>query len=140
MVIGKQDVERSLARYRNFEECLLEELRWLDAGRVMELEFGYIWGDDPEGSVLEQPRSIVVRLNDAVVLRVESPLTPTMLAHPERLNWGIKEIAQLRLATQSELLRRPEGMEDTLQLVAAWEGPGRIDIVFRALTIDEVST
>jgi hypothetical protein len=139
MVIGRHDVERSLARYRDFEDCLLEEVRWRYAGRVMELELGYIWGDGPDCPVLDEPRHILVRLNDAIALRIESPLTPAMLAQPERLNWGIKGIAQLRLARQSELLPRPAGIEDALQLVAVWEGHGRIDILFRGLSIEEVT-
>ena len=134
----RQVVEDELARYRNFEECLLEEFRWRDAGRVLELELLYIWADADAGAVLDDARRVVVRLGDAVAVTIESPLTAVMLENPDRLNWGVKEIAQLRVARPTELAARPEGLEDMLQLVAAWEGRGRIDILFRTMAIEEL--
>jgi hypothetical protein len=128
-------IREALDRYRGFQECLLEAVRWRDAGSSAELEFSYIW--DETGTVLRNPRRVVVRLKDAVVMVVESPLTAEMLARPERLDWGVKEIAELRLAAESELLPRPEGIRDVLQLVAVWEGRGRLDILFREMVIED---
>jgi hypothetical protein len=128
-------IREALDRYRHFQECLLEAVYWRDGGRIVELDFSYIWDDT--GAILRNPRRVLVRLTDAVVVAMESPLTAEMLAHPERLTWAIKEIAELRLARESELLPPPEGVRDVLQLVAVWEGRGRVDILFRDLMIED---
>lgn len=138
MVTALDEAEEALSRYRYFEECLLEEVRWREAGRVAELKFGYIWEEDPGGhGVLNQPRPVIVRLVDALSLSIDSPLTSFMLENSDRLDWGVTEIAQLRMARPSELLPRVRGMEHALQVVAEWELQGRIDILFRNLVIDD---
>ena len=60
------DMRSLLVRWRRFEECLLDGVRWLAYGASIELVFNYIWSDG-SGRIREdlddRPMTIVLRLD-----------------------------------------------------------------------------
>jgi hypothetical protein len=41
--VTRADIQRSLDRFRSFQECLLREVRFVYAKQRLELELEYIW-------------------------------------------------------------------------------------------------
>lgn len=121
-----------LNRHRDFEECVLEEVRWRHFGTVIDLVFDYIWTD--EGAVRPEyipPTSKTIRLHGVQELHVYNALSEYMTLHPEELSWGLSEVSSVRLVDDQQVLAAYRFLALPLHhLRCNWEGERRIDVVF----------
>lgn len=138
VAMQKAEMEELLEEHRSFEECLLQEVKTACFGTVVKLYFAYIWDDgDPDGGlVADEPRTVTLCLESVRELRFLTALPAGVLAEPERADWGLTEVALVRLEEASELLTAHRARSDApLQhLVAEWEGDRRLDCIFERLS------
>jgi hypothetical protein len=131
------EMEVRLRELRNFEECVLEELRWCHFGTVIELVFDYIWQDD--GSVRPEyvgPKFRTIVLQNVQEIHIDNALTEYMMFHPNELNWGASEVAAVRLVNESRNLLKYRSVALPLHhLRCEWEGERRIDVIFATMVI-----
>lgn len=134
------EIRDALAAHRNFQECLLMELRTTTFGTGAELHFEYLWDDtDPDGVRLAStPRRVVLRLELVRELRFVTALPEAILKQPEQANWGLTEVAQVRLADQSQREATPT-LAGAHHLVIEWESPRRVDALFQRLRVQSPS-
>lgn len=123
----------ALSRFRNFDQCLLREVRLVRFGTELELEFEYIWDDHrADGVLLAEPfPRVVIRLEvvDSVDMRLELP--PGLLEDPNEVNWGLSEVAMVRVEKLPHEDRRH-------RLEVRWETDRRITATFRRMRIHDV--
>lgn len=129
MSTAMEVVREALNRHARFEEALLVELRLVNHGYSVELDFNLVL--DAEGRVRPNLRdareSVTLRLDGVTSLELVGGLSDAMLAHPEMINWGLSEIALVEV-------------DDTdlgPQLRVLWEGSRRIVICFRSAAVFE---
>jgi hypothetical protein len=139
MLSDAAEIRRALQRFRDFGECLLHELRLIAHGRDAELVFHYIWDDSDrsDSGVLEEPRVVTMTLTLVETLVFNGALNHAMIAAPENINWGLSEVALVKLASTSDL--PTAGGEHAVfhRLVIAWESDRRIEITFRGFDLTE---
>lgn len=90
------DLRATLHAYRDFQECIVADFRWLHHGTVVEVDMDYIWGTD--GSVREDdaPRLFVtIRTESVLDLRVQNRLNTAQVENPSRINWGSNEVSSV---------------------------------------------
>lgn len=137
----KTEIGALLERHRSFEECLLREVRTARFGTAVELRFDYIWDDtDPAGSrVADEPRRVTVRLELVREAHFFNELPAGLIAEPDRADWGLTEVALVRLEESSELVgaHRARFNKPLHHLVVAWESDRRIDVIFERLSYFE---
>lgn len=84
--------------YRDFEECVVVGLQWLDWGTSLSVHLDFVWQDD--GSVRPQDanrRIVSIRFSGVSEFRVVNDLTDEMVGETPLLKWGFGEIACLQL-------------------------------------------
>jgi hypothetical protein len=126
-----------LERYRAFQECLLRGVRLSNFGTALVLEFDYVWDDDkPASAVLSDPRVVYLELGGLHEARIVTALPASVLEDPAGANWGLTEVAVVRLIEQSDLLwKYHESALALHHLAILWEGESRIDVVFTSLDV-----
>lgn len=140
MMIAKdsREIGEVLKQHRSFEECLLREVRTTRFGTAVELRFGYVWdNDDPAGiRAADEPLPVTLHLELVREIRLMNELPAAVLAAPERADWGLTEVALVRLETSSELIaaHHARSAAPLHHLVVEWEGDRRLDVVFERLT------
>lgn len=138
MAMNKTEIGALLEQHRSFEECLLREIRTTRFGTAVELRFDYVWDDDdPDGdSVAADPRPVTLRLDVVREIRFVTALPAGILAEPERADWGLTEVALVRLEDSSDLLAAHRARSDVTlhHLVIEWEGDRRLDLIFERLS------
>lgn len=132
------DFRELLKRFRQFQECVLLEVRWLHEGVHLEFIFDYIW--TPEGKIrsnLTQVLAIRLRLELVQEFHVRNALNDVMCAEPEQINWGLSEVDVVRLEDHADLLQLYAELPRKFHHLAMIFGGGRrFDVVFSNLTID----
>jgi hypothetical protein len=134
----RASIDEALARYRHFQECLLRELRMTEFGITLELDFEYIWDDeDATGATLAATSRLVTLALDLVQeVRVITAPPRAIVAEPERADWGLTEVALVRLMPSSDLLDKHHEADVPLHhLVVEWEGDRRVDVIFARLRV-----
>lgn len=138
VAMDKAEMKEFLRNHHSFEECLLQGVRTARFGTVVKLHFAYIWDDDdPDGGlVADEPRLVTLCLESVREMRFLTALPAGVLAEPERADWGLTEVALVRLEESSELLaaHRANSMPALHHLVVEWEGNRRLDCVFERLS------
>jgi hypothetical protein len=135
-----EGINRALEKYHFFEDCLLRQARLTQFGTAFELEFAYIWDDaDPHAAKLaDAPRSITLSLQGLREVRIITALPHAVLQAPHLADWGLTEVAVIRLLDDSDSLGGNGGPAGTLHhLAVLWESDRRIDIIFAQATIAE---
>jgi len=115
-----------LRRWRNLEECLLHEVRMSPDFYRAEILFNCVWDDNGRARerVLEEPVLVSVRLVGIEELRLVGELTAGMKRSPELIDWGLAEIAGVRVSRSGEILG----------LSVEWESQRRLEA--RCMTIE----
>jgi hypothetical protein len=138
VAMDKAEMEKLLEQYRSFEECLLQEVRTARFGTAVKLYFAYIWDDDdPDGRlVADEPRTVTLCLESVREVRFLTALPAGVLAEPERADWGLTEVALVRLEESSELLTAHRARSDApvQHLAVEWESDRRLDVIFERLS------
>lgn len=115
-----------LRRNAQFQEALLTELRLVNYGFSVEIEF-MLTLDAHEGLVADlaatQPM-VRLRLDGVSSLELVGGLSAAVLSHPDRVDWGLSEIA---LAEVTET-------EQGGSLAVRWEGDRTITVEFLSAT------
>jgi hypothetical protein len=118
-----------ILRKRNFfEECLLADVRPVRFGYGIDLVIND--GRDGEGRVrndiLERSLLTTIRLLGVESLNFVGALTPAMKEHPERIDWGLSEIAMVDPFQPKEV---------PLCISVKWEVRRRLDILFYSFCV-----
>jgi hypothetical protein len=124
---GVEAIREELDRHDGLADCLLHELRLVNYGYSIELDFNLVFGVDKgvRPDVLENPEIITFRLDGVTSLDLIGGLAEGMVAHPEAINWGLSEVAGVRVLTTDAGPR----------LDVAWEAERRITIDFHSASI-----
>jgi hypothetical protein len=118
-----EDINDWLAQADNLWESLMDELSLTDFGYSARAVFTLVI--DRNGRVLEQPSQVTFDLEGVQELSLHGALTPRMLEHPELINWGLSEVARVRVAP----------VEDGVRFEALWEGERKVEIHCRRATL-----
>jgi len=126
-----------LSQHRAFEECILEDIRCRHYATVVDLVFDYVWSSDGSlRSEFEQPDRRVLTFHNVQEFRLFNALTEHMVLHPEELNWGMNEVALVRVVSESTVIGKYEQLPIPIHHVRCqWEGDRRIDIIFGSLEV-----
>ena len=123
-----KNIEKFLIEHRGFEECIIEEFHLTDYGTTFEVAINYIW--DATGQLranLDEPQTIVLRFRLVQVLHIDNAFTQQMLRYPGEINWGLNEIARIKLVNDPVEVGSERSF---IHLRFVWEGDRKIDVVF----------
>jgi hypothetical protein len=115
-------VDRRLAEWKFFEECLVHDVRPIKFGFGLDLVVNHVWSDGGavRPDVLEVPRLVTLRLLGLESLQFTGALTASMRRDPDAINWGLTEIS--RIVTITGL--------PSLGLSVEWEGDRQLTAQF----------
>lgn len=135
-----EQIRIRLTELHNLEECILTDISWENHGTTIEIVVNNVWDSAQRlrESILALPQYIRLRFELVQEFHLRNSLTPSMLSHISNLDWGIDEIAFVRIVENSELLARYEtSLIPMHHLVFEWEGSeGRqLDIIFGIVDI-----
>jgi len=95
-----------LHAYRDFEECVVLDLRWRVWGTSLDVDLDFIWRDDGVVRPSSEDRRIVsIRFFGVSEVHMVNDLTDVMVDGRASLGWGVGEIACLRVADAPRLVR-----------------------------------
>jgi hypothetical protein len=118
-----EEINDWLPQVDNLWESLMDELCLTQFGYSARVVFTLVI--DRNGRVLDQPLRVTFDLSGVQELSLHGALTPRMLEHPERINWGLSEVARVR-ATPAD---------DGVLFEALWEGERRVEVHCRQATL-----
>jgi len=129
---NREQIEAFLREHKGFSECIIEEFIFKDYGTTLEVRLNYVWSDWGDiRANLNEPRNIILKFRLVEDLHIKNSLSHSMLTEPESINWGLNEIALLKVVGDTNALQTPEPSEPLFtHVVFLWEGDRRIDIVF----------
>lgn len=134
-----EDISKKLEEYKNFQECVLLDVRWYHYGTTVELTFDYVWDTDGKlRTKLNENEPIVVCMRLVQEFRLNNALNEAMVLQSEQINWGLNEVAAIRIVEDSELLDRYSKLpKDFHHMAVLWErgSSRRIDVIFSELEI-----
>lgn len=124
-----ETIQSALERHRHLEESLLLELHLVHHGYSVELAFAPWAGDQSAATRASAERPLVVtfRLDGVSSLEIVGGLTDTMLANPDKIDWGLSEVAVVEV----------DDIESAPCLRVLWEGERRIIVHFRSAVVIE---
>lgn len=137
MLESKEQIVHFLEQHHDFAECVLDEVCWHHHGTIIDLVFEYIWTDEASVRPAHLP-SVQKTLRFHVVqeFHVCNGLTVDTSLRPDALNWGLSEVAVVRLLDEETFLvpysRLPVPVH---HLRCLWEGERKIDLVFSTLEV-----
>ncbi|MGE0817705.1 MAG: hypothetical protein AB7O74_03500 [Candidatus Nanopelagicales bacterium] len=111
------DVRSWLSSVDNMFEALMTDLRLTQFGYAVRVAFEIVI--DVGGRSLGEPIPVVFELEAVHELALVGALTEAMREHPESINWGLSEVARVRVEDD------PRG----IRLEAIWEGDRRVTVV-----------
>ena len=134
-----RSMENILKQFHNFEECILLEVSWHNYGTTINLVFNYIWDTDRKiRPDLEQVHRVTVSFGLVQEFHFTGALNASVCKEPERINWGLNEIAMVRLEEQEDYLHSYKALPVRFHhLAVLWDTGRRIDIVFSTIEIKE---
>jgi len=129
---NREQIEAFLREHKGFSECIIEELALKDYGTTLEVRFNYVWSDSGDiRANLNEPFNIVLKFRLVEELHIKNSLSYSMLTKPKSINWGLNEIALLKVVGDSDALPTSESSGTLFtHLVFLWEGDRRIDVIF----------
>jgi hypothetical protein len=90
-----EDMRACVEAYRNFGECSVQEVSWVDSGTTIAIIFDYIW--NPDGMLRQTNEDrFLVRLCFRIVqeFHLDNALRPALLEDLSALDWSFSEVAQ----------------------------------------------
>jgi|SRR5438094_5717659 len=131
-------MRRTIGGYHNFAECVIEEVIWKERELALEMLLTYVWTDDGLISYTAgtQPRLARLRFWLVQEISIRNALNTSMVAHPEKVNWGASEIARFSVDADSEFLQPYHDFARAFfHGEFLWEWDRRIDLVFAELSV-----
>jgi hypothetical protein len=87
-----------LHAYRDFDECVVIDLQWLDWGTSVKVDVDFVWRDDGDIRTKQDNRRVVsIRFFGVSEVHVVDDLTDMMINDEALLNWGHGEISLLTI-------------------------------------------
>jgi hypothetical protein len=128
----RADMAAALAQLHHLQECIIRRIAWSEPAMQLTVELDYIWTDD--GFICftkrEQARRLTLTFEHTSRVVIDNALSDAMIEHPEKLDWGISEIARLDLdAAQDDV------SSGFILARFRWEGARHIDVSFQKLNI-----
>jgi hypothetical protein len=120
------EIDAWLASVGALSEALIEELCLTKFGYSCRVVVKRVIR--PDGRVLDEPGRATFELDGVQRVTMDGGLTPQMLEHPESINWGLSEVAVVRVAPA----------EDWIHFEALWEQDRKIHIQCRRATLTTV--
>jgi hypothetical protein len=131
---NRKEIEEFFREHKNFSECIIEKLALKDYGATLEVVFNYIWTESVElRPNLDERYEIVLRFRLVQELHINNALNSSMLRDPESINWGLNEVALVKVVDDNELQRDEPSPVPLTHLAFFWEGDRRIDVIFHKL-------
>lgn len=135
MRANPEDIVDQLKRLKNLEECVLLEVVWHNYALDVDLVFDYIW--DEKGNIrkdLDTPKRLVLSFYLVQEFHFQANLNDSMCLEPERINWGINEVALVKLNDTPDFLHRYTGLSIPIHHIeVVWEDERRISIIFNRM-------
>jgi hypothetical protein len=124
-----QLLEEALGRWHSFDECLLNEMRFVRFGFGIDLVFNYIWQtkDRVRNNILDNPHLVTFGLLGVESLQFHGGLTSGLRANFDRINWGLSEVATVRAFHT----------HDNLGLSVLWESSRQLRVEFLKFEVRE---
>jgi hypothetical protein len=137
MLLSDLQISDYLKQHRLFAECIVEDVLWQHYGTIIDIVIQYIWLDDGTVRPAYLPRvSKTLRFHVVQELRLVNGLNVHTSLRPDAINWGLSEVAAVRLLDDEGLLNKYRHLPISAHHIALlWEGTRRIDIVFSTLEI-----
>ena len=121
-----RSLSERLEEWRNFEECLVHDVRPIIFGFGLDLIMNYVWdGGGVRENALDFPQLVTLRMLGVDHVSFVGGLTESMKANPEMINWGLAEVAQIV----------PTSASSGLGIAVEWEGTRRLEVKFSELEI-----
>ena len=122
-----EGISQWLGQSGNLFEALMDEVSFVHFGYSARVVFSIVV--DLDGIPLKEYRSVVFDLEGVQHLMVNGGLNPYMLEHPEEINWGLSEVARVRVTPS----------ETGVKFEAIWEDERRVEVDCHraALTVPE---
>jgi hypothetical protein len=139
--MNKEEISLLLSKYKNLQECILLRIEWLDYFKTVEITINNVW--DGEGRIrkdLEHEEPIVLRFRLVQEFLFNAGLNEAMSLDPDKINWGINEIAFIKMNENSPLVKKYESLPiEYSHTMIEWEKGinRRIDVVSAELEIIE---
>ena len=93
-----QEVQALLHAYRDFSECIVHAIEWIDFGTPIRVAIDYVWM--PDGAVRPDtdPKSIVtIDATGVEEVQISNRLSTAQRRDISRLNWGFAEISRVSI-------------------------------------------
>lgn len=125
------EIRDAVAALHELQECLIEDISWAERGLELIVKLAYIWTDAGEISFAAgvAPRKLTLRFHLVNKVHMFNALSEAMLQEPERMNWGISEIAKFAVNAARD-------SHEFAEAEFIWEWDRRILVWFRAITIE----
>lgn len=129
-----------LSKYHHFEECIIEEISWLNFGIAIEVRLNYIW--QANGTLrqnLDEPEIVILRFNLVQEFHMINALNAAKCESPELINWGVNEIASVKYIENSEYIKKYKNLPVSFHHISfLWERGSnqKLDVVFSELEIE----
>lgn len=137
-------IRDELEKLYNLQDCVITNVKWEHQGTNIAFYFNYSWTDD--GRIrpnLNIDQIVVLRFNIVQQFYVKNALNSSMVSNPEYMNWGLSEVAAVRLANEEKFLAPYKELPVSFHhVIFVWEHvqpePRHIDIVFSTLEIEKL--
>ncbi len=134
---GLPVLRAELHAYRDFEECVVVGVQWLNWGASLSIDIDFVWQED--GTIRTQyadRRIVSIRFCGVSELHVINELSDSVMQKEASLGWGFGEIACLRVEDAGALVRsRLTG--PSYKASFRREGYSWIEITFKAWEFSE---
>lgn len=122
----------ALNKLHCLQECVIRNISWREPHFALSIILAYVWTDDDQicFTVNQPARELVLTFDLVNRLTMLSALNASMWAEPERLNWGVSEIAAI------ELEKFDEAADGFAIARFLWEGARIIEVEYKDLAID----
>lgn len=136
----KVQIGELLGQYRYFSECIILGIEWRDYGTTVDIEFQCMGNADTKApGGVQRSNRFLVRFFLVQEFHIWNYLNDSMVERPDRINWGLNEIALARLDYDEELTRSYEHLPVSFHHISLlWEGDRRITVVCTAIEIIEL--
>ena len=130
-----KEIAAFLNKHNGFSEGIIEELSLTDYGTTFEIRMTHDWAKPDGEKTWPAPKFVILRFRLMQELHITNALTPPMLRSPESINWGLNEVAIVKLLANEAPFSLGRNYPGFHRLAFLWEGERRIDVVFSELEV-----
>ncbi len=132
---NRHEIESFLGLYNNFEECIIEDLFFKSYGTILTVCLDIIWTEDRQiRQNLEEKELICFSFLNLQEFKLYNDLNEKMIEEPEAINWGINEIALVKLDSDYYISNLPKHF---YKIFFIWESNRKIEIVFSEIEVQK---